>query len=347
VKITAGTASTEWPESLKWMIILGSFFIMISYFVVYPFIVAKRTNFDETLVDKPTYITHSKMQFFKIRDFGELFSDSILLFSKGISSSVKMLVITVPLFIVGTVYYYNSNLYGNAELDWSQNMEMAFSFDYNNFSILYFSLLILTIGLSITNSYFQVYKKIIVEISTKEKVLFYLKNTSIVLPVLIVLNLGLGLMPGLLSFVCILILPFLIMPLTFSILENKTIFKSLGSGLTFAKNSWGVSIGITAVMLILLIPILLLGITPLEWLVGMVLDWFLLPLAEDYFLIKNCIWAVVYYAFVSLLLNVIFVAYSLTYFSVKEREEAISLKKELSMFGTKSKTYESEEEGAY
>jgi hypothetical protein len=320
---------------------------MISYFVVYPFIVAKRTKFNEALVDEPTYINHSKMQLFKIRDFGELFSDSILLFSKGIASSVKILVFTVPLFIIGTVYYYNSNLYGNAELDWSQNMEMAFSFDYNNFSILYFSILIVTLGLSVTNSYFQVYKKTVEKVSAKEKVLFYLKNTSLVSPVLVVLSLGFGLMPGFLSFLCILILPFLIMPPTFSILENKTIFKSLGSGLKFAKTSWGVSIGITAVMLILLMPILLLGMTPLEWVVGMVLDWFLLPLAEDYFLIKNCIWAVVYYIFVSLLLNVIFVAYSLIYFSIKEREEAISLKKELRMFGTKSKAYESEEEGVY
>lgn len=347
VSVSESAVSTGWPEPLKWLIILGSFFIMIGYFVIYPFIVARKTNFNESLFDNPTYIENKEMELFKIRDFGQLFSDSILLFSKGIGASVKVLFLTVPLFIIGTVYYYNLNLYGGADLDWYQNMEMAFSFDYNNFSFIYFFILILTVALNITNAYFIIYKKTIKVISLKEKTLFFLKNIVKALPVVIILNLGFGLMPGLLSFACILILPFIFMSLTYGVLENKIIFKNLGAGLSFSKRSWGNAIGLTAIILILVVPILLLGMTPLEMIIGMVLDWFLLPLADNYFLIKNCIWAVAYYAFFSILFNLIFVSYSLLYFSVKEKEDAISLRKELSLFGTKSKTYESEEEGDY
>lgn len=347
VNISGENASAIWPDSVKWLIILGSFFIMISYFVIYPFIVAKKINFNEAIVETPTYILSKKMKLFKVRDFSELFSDAILLFSKGIGSSLKVLLLTVPLFTIGTVYYYNSNRYGEAELDWYQNMEMAFSFDYDNFSLIYFSLLILTIGLNITNAYFLIYKRTIKQLLTKNKVVFFGKNILKVIPVLVLLHLGFGFMPGLLSLACIFIFPFIIMPLTYGVLENNRLFKKIGDGFNFAKISWRTSMGLTVVILILVTPILLLGMSPLEWVVDMVLDWFLLPLADNYFLIKNCIWAITYYAYFTVLFNLVFVSYGLLYFSVKEKEEAISLKKELSLFGTKSKIYESEKEGSY
>lgn len=347
ISISGDTIGTEWPDAVKWTIILGSFLIMIGYFVIYPFFLAKKMNFNEAIIESPKHIPAKEIVLFKIRDFGELFSDSILLFSKGISASVKILFLTVPIFIMGTVYYYNSNLYGGAELDWAQNMEMAFSFDYNNFSILYFSIFILTISFNVTNSYFLIYKRKVQQVSNKEKLSFFGRNLLKVIPVIAILNLGFGSMPGLLSFACVFILPFVLMPLTYSVLENKIIFKNLRNGFSFASVSWGSAMGLTAVILILLTPILFLGMNPLEWILDMVLDWFLLPLADNYFLIKNCIWAVTYYAFFTILFNVIFVSYSILYFTVKEKEEAISLKKQLNLFGTKSKTYESEEEGIY
>lgn len=352
ISIEGGAATTEWPDFIKWLIILGSFAFMLLYFVIYPYIVARKMNFSDIIVDNPTYIPKKEIKLYKIRDFGEVFSDSVLIFSKNLMKNFKVQLLTLPLYVLGTVYYYNFNVYGNAEMDWFQNMEMAFSLDLNNISFIYFSILVATFSINITSVYFNIYTIKYPTLTRKEKILFYAKNSLKTLSIVLLITVFLGSAPGGLSFLSLLILPFLLMPLSYGVLENDKLFKNIGKGFNFAKIGWGSGLGISVIItfLIFLVGFLpfLFGVgNPIEWVIGMVLDWFLLPLADNYFLITNCIWAIVYFLFFSTLINLYFTGYSILYFTIKEQEEAVDLKKQIEQFGTRSKTYESEEDGVY
>lgn len=352
IQIAGKGAQSDWPEWVKWFIILGSFGFMLLYFVIYPFIVARKTNFDENITEQPTYISQKEIEFYKIRDFGELFTDSVLLYSRKIGENLKILFITVPLFTLGTIYYYNTDIYGNAELDWFQNMEMAFSLDANNFSIIYFTILIITLTLGFTFNFHAIFNTKNTNLDAKQKRLFFIKSFIKVLPVVLILMLIFKYLPFGVSFLLIFFLPFVIMPMVYGVFENNKILKGINRGFFYAKKSWGNSLGISSAILLLIfliifLPALMGGGNPIEFLLGMVLDWFLLPLADEYFLIKNCIWAVFYYTFFSIVLNVFFTSFSIMYYSIKEQEEATSLKKQIEQFGTMSKTYESEEDGEF
>lgn len=352
INIKGGAAVSEWPDIIKWLIILGSFAFMVLYFVIYPYIVARKTNFNEAITDSPVYIPKKEIKLYKIRDFGEVFSDSVLIFSKHLAKNFRVQLLTLPLYIFGTIYYYTYNVYGGAEMDWFQNMEMAFSLNFDTISILYFSILTVTLSINITSVYFNIKKIKHSQLIKKEKFLFFIKNSLKVLPVTVLIILGLGYMPGVISLLALLILPFILMPLSYGVLKNGTLFKNISNGFNFAKIAWGKGLGISVIITLLIFLIGILPFTlevgnPIEWVIGMVLDWFLLPLADNYFLITNCIWAIVYYLFFNSLINLYFSTYSILYFSIKEEEEAIELKEQLKEFGTRSKTYESEEDGVY
>lgn len=336
-----GEVETEWATWIKWLIILGSFSFMVLYFVVYPYFVARKTNFDESIEEQPTFGVSQKMIFYKIRSLGELFSDSVLVYSRNIAANLQPLFILVPLFAVATTYYYNSTFYGSAELDWYQNMEMMFSFDYEHFSILYFSILILLLSYNVTNAYHNLYNlNLEKKKNTKSTVNYMLINYPKVLLVVLILVGVFGYVPGFVSVLLIFALPFVLTPLSVGVLENKKLFSNFSNGFDLALKSWGNGVGLSVIFTILISLLFLAATIPIEWIVGMVLDWFLLPLAGDYFLIKNIIWAVFYFAVFNFLINLIFTAFGILYFSIQEQEQAISLRKQLELFGKKSKVYE-------
>jgi len=336
-----GEVETEWATWIKWLIILGSFSFMVLYFVVYPYFVARKTNFDESIEEQPTFGVSQKMIFYKIRSLGELFSDSVLVYSRNIAANLQPLFILVPLFAVATTYYYNSTFYGSAELDWYQNMEMMFSFDYEHFSILYFSILILLLSYNVTNAYHNLYNlNLEKKKNTKSTVNYMLINYPKVLLVVLILVGVFGYVPGFVSVLLIFALPFVLTPLSVGVLENKKLFSNFSNGFDLALKSWGNGVGLSVIFTILISLLFLAATIPIEWIVGMVLDWFLLPLADDYFLIKNIIWAVFYFAVFNFLINLIFTAFGILYFSIQEQEQAISLRKQLELFGKKSKVYE-------
>lgn len=336
-----GAVETEWATWVKWLIILSSFSFMLLYFVVYPYFVAKRTNLDEAIEDTPIFVIPQKMVFYKIRNLGELFADSVLVFSRNAGENLKPFFVLVPLFTIATTFYYNSTFYGSAELDWYQNMEMMFSFDYEHFSLFYFLVLVLLLSFNITNAYHNVYN--LSQASKKNRkrtVDFLINNYPKVLFVVVVLVGAFGYLPRSVSFLFIFVLPFVLTPLSVGVLENKRLFKRFTYGFDLSLKSWGNGVGLAVVFTALIGLLFLAAMNPIEWIIGMVLDWFLLPLADDYFLIKNIIWAVFYFAVFNFLINLIFTAFSLLYFSIKEQEEAISLKEQLETFGKKNKVYE-------
>ena len=336
-----GEVETEWATWIKWLIILSSFAFMLLYFVVYPFYVAKRSNLKEAIEDKPIFVIPQKMVFYKIRNLGELFADSVLVYSRNISVNLKLLFILVPIFTLSTIVYYTSSFYGSAELDWYQNMEMMFSFDYEHFSMLYFSSLVILLSFNITNAYYNVFN-LSSEQNKNTKLTFrFMVNNYPKVFIVVALLIGVfGFVPGFVSMFFIFLLPFVFTPLSVGVLENKGVLKSFSYGFDLASKSWGNGVGLSIVFTILIGLLFLAAMNPIEWIIGMVLDWFLLPLVGNYFLIKNIIWAVFYFAVFNVLINLIFTAFSMLYFSIKEQEEAISLSAQLKVFGKKSKIYE-------
>ena len=74
----------------------------------------------------------------------------------------------------------------------------------------------------------------------------------------------------------------------------------------------------------------------------MVLDWFLVSTTDDYFLIMNIVEACLYVIIAHFIVPIFFVAFSVHYFSIVEKEEAHGLFEKLKGFGKTSKIYEDE-----
>ncbi len=330
---------SDWAVWVKWLIILIGFSFMVLYFVVYPFLVAKRTNFDETIEAKPLFIKPQKMIFYKVRNLGELFSDSILVFSRNMISNLKQLLFLVPIFSIATTFYYSSTFYGSAALDWYQNMEMMFSFDYEHFSFIYFATLLLLVSFNVTTAYYNLdvlsSKK---ERTKQETNRFMIRSYPKVLIVVLLLLVSVGYVPVFMSLLFLFVLPFVLTPLSVSVLSDKK--QGLSYGFDLALKSWGNGVGLAILFTGLIALFFLAAMTPVEWIVGWVLDWFLLPLMDNYFLVKNIIQAVFYFTFFNVLINLMFTAFGMLFYTVKEQEEAVSLRQQLDLFGKKSKIYE-------
>ena len=338
--ITTGenALKNDWPNSLKWLIILSCFTFMVIYFAIYPIFVAKKIGKEKLLkTPKVTYKPAFKIQLYKIRTFSNLFSDSILLFSKGLSKNIKLILLLLPLYLFATWVYFSDTYYGSAKLTWWQNMKMAFSLDYLNFSVVYYCCFIITIALIITNTYYQIYNLDRNRKNKTQKIKFFVLTSFKICLVIIPLTLFYNYASGLTSLLSLLIIPVLLMPLSVAILEKEKISIRLIKAVQYAFKSYDHGLGMVGLLFLLTAPILLMSFAPIEQVIKMVLDWFLLPLADNYFLVINCIWAGLYFLIFGLLINIYFISFSILFFTTKEKEEAISLNNRLNKFGIKSK----------
>ena len=89
------------------------------------------------------------------------------------------------------------------------------------------------------------------------------------------------------------------MPLVLSLsfpgaFENRKLFTGIGRGLSIGKRGWASGIGVFFVFLFILGLIFFFAVGPVQDLIKMVLDWFLISTTDDYFLIINIVEACLY-----------------------------------------------------
>lgn len=340
---------TEWPDIVKGGIIFLSFSIMLLYFVIYPMYVAKKHNFNGAISEKPSYIEKKEFSLYKIRDVGDVFTDTFMFYRKFFRYFSRIYWIIMPLAITYIAWGFYQYEYGGTINDWYENMATAFSIGSTAFRWETFGVLTFLFSLNIT-SVFYAFKlansKREPQKITKEFLAFTFKNIWRIIPIiggfLLLCQVNFGFIA-----LAIFIMPF-VLSLSFpGAFEKKMLFGGIARGLSIGKNSWGTGIGVYVVFLFIMGLIFFFALSPLQELLNMILNWFLISATDNYFLIMNIVEASLYMVLMHLILPFFFIAFNILYFSTVEKEEAFGLFEKLKTFGKTSKIYESEDEGDF
>lgn len=350
---------TEWPAALKWTFILICFAIVIVYFVLYPRMVAKKHNFTGKVVESPQYKAKHEVVFNKIKTAGELFSDTFSSYAKVFGLFGKLFLITLPLigflawwiFEIFPVYQYQiydeyadwgriGKIWDNVEVIFQWNgyfsMELfalnIFIFTLNAFNILYAFRVIITKDVERSfRGYFKLLLKAFVPLLIAFSIMGLIATQA---------PIGVMLLLSALS-------PFLLMWSLPTAITKESFGKGLKYGLTKSWKSFGQGIGLFFSIAGTLIFIYTFVGVPLDIIVDMPLNWFVLPVADDPQYILSLIDAGMNLVLCHLLFPLFVIAFSFLYFSIIEKEEARGMFERLKTFGTKSKVYEAFDEGTY
>ena len=113
------------PDPVKLVLILLCFGIMILYYVVYPFFVAKKFPDKIELKEVPRYIPEKKLDWNIIRNAGEVFTDTFYVFiAKASRLSRIFMSVVLPFILVLTILIYilEANRFNFVSLSWNENM---------------------------------------------------------------------------------------------------------------------------------------------------------------------------------------------------------------------------------
>lgn len=335
---------TEWPDPVKAGIIFLSFTIMIFYFVIYPYIVAEKHNFNGKVSEKPTFVEKKTFELYKVRDVGGVFTDTFVFYRKFFHYFSKIYWLIFPATVIYITLFFYQYPYGGTINDWYENMSIAFGIGHGAFHWMTFSVLTFLFSLNVTSIFFAfTLAKEQENPNNFTKVFFTytLKNIWRVIPIisgvllLVQVNIWLIVLAG------------FIMPLVLSLsfpgaFENRKLFTGIGRGLSIGKRGWASGIGVFFVFLFILGLIFFFAVGPVQDLIKMVLDWFLISTTGDYFLIINIVEACLYMLIAHFIAPVFFIAFNILYLSTVEKEEAYGLFEKLNRFGKVSKIHEDE-----
>lgn len=343
------TRHTEWHTLIKLGIILCCFSIILFYFIVYPFIVARKFHLSNGLQEKPSFNPPKEQVLYKIRDLGDVFTDTFIYYRKYFSAFSKVFWVLFPLMILYVIWGFSTYTFGGTINTWFHNMKIALAIGKHTFRWESFASLSILFSLNVLGVY---YSFVVMEDDGKKKSikyfwLFALKNIWRIIPLIAGLLLLIELAHPLIMVLLTFVMPFILMLAFPGAYENRKLFSGIGRGFSLAGKSWGTGLGVFVVFTFVMGLIFLFAFSPLHELIKMFLGWFLISTMDNFHLIMNITEAAFYLIILNLILPFFYIAFNILYFSTVEKEEAHGMFERLKTFGTTSKIYESPEEGEF
>lgn len=335
------------PTVLKLGIILLSFGIIIFYYVIYPFAVARRFPDRIDVREVPRFIPHREITWFKIRQPGEVFTDTFTLLIDSISKLSRIfftVILPVMGMVIGLIF----------ALEWRRfNFNMIW---YESFGILF--------G---TGGYFEMYKifgwcvpftmliaaaYFIIKKQEKDenllgsyfKFLFrhfiWLYIYTLIIYAVFVFS------PGLLLLLALFVGPFLNAIPSIIILENVNFFKALGKCFDLGKGGYGDSLLSFIALIGIIVLFFFILHNPFELGIMMVLDDFLrqslITVVDDYAVIIQIVHAFLYMIFFFFAISICMISFAFSHYSTIERNTAKGLYERLDHFGKRNRSFETE-----
>lgn len=341
------TRHTEWPEALKWFIILGSFGIMVTYFVIYPQILARKYNFSGKIVEKPSYVPKKEFHLYRIREVGSVFTDTYVFFNKAFKIFGKIYWFTIPVSILFVITLFTSIHGGSTINDWWDNIYEALGIGRLSFRWETFAVNTWLFSITIAAVYYAFTKLNQQNVTMDKKFIrFVLINHLRVIPVTAMILAAFEHLPMAFNLLLLFVLPFVLSVSIPGAIENKKLFTGIRRGFMIGQKSWGNGLATTAIFLFVNGLIFFFALIPVHYILKEVVDWFTI-LSDNYYLYNNIIEACLYVAFLHFLVPFFFIAYGLIYFSTVEKEEGFELFEKLKKFGKHSRVYEDPEDGDF
>ena len=332
------------PPFLNWFIILGSFTIIILYFVIYPAKVAKKHPDKIKLVELPRNLPKRTIHLQRIRSTGQIFTDAIFTFIQkaGNFSMFTFKIVFLPTVILISWIAYQQYFHLNYLNAWYENFEVFFGFP-PHFSFLKFISWSLLFSLVIN---FSIY---ITHESSKPNIFNYFRQSlkSLVWQFILVSTM-------MLIFVFFnwffLLLTFLLLGFVFMLsmviiqLEKVTVFKAITRSFNIVSKSYSQAFGLSMSLVLISTIFFFILHNPFGYGLMFLLDNFL-----ELILLGNTIYAYpiinainvfIYIFFIAYLVQLIFLNATYFYFSLMEKKNAANLMEDIDTIGKRSKSFE-------
>lgn len=345
------------PEWSKWCIILFSFALILVYYVIYPFIVARKyphlANGEEAADFKPK----QNIIFHKLRSEGEIIKDSFQAysaFSKKFSAVLFTIILPLALLVIliqGQIHM--DRMLVQHWFDWYAQAQIMFGFGLYHLTDLLAGLAWSVLVALIFSAVFWSLKSSKQSFSYTDYFL-YLKQRfwNIYLSVSLFYWLFFF-TPMEIKFLILFILPlFTINVAVAGLYDGKDRLKK---AFQYGKKAYGSSLVLILffglILIVFIQPIALVFSFHDVWtnqpVIGDLLDMatnflnrILIFFTEDYMYYSNSFRQVVYLLFVLLTLPLFALMLAFSFFNVLEKEEAVGLKKEFESFGKRKRNQE-------
>ena len=332
------------PAFLNWFIILGSFAIIILYYGVLPFIVAKKFPDKKEVKEEPRYIPERTIKNALVRTSGQIFSDAVYTLIQNAKTFSKFaFAFSIPLsgIVIAFIAYFE-----NFELsylnDWYYNFQIVFGFheDFDPYKYLSWSFVL---AVTINSVIYIVQNK------AEATPLGFLKSsyTSIIWTVLFVGIIMLAFIYLNWFFFMLLILfgGFFIqfVPVLIQV-EQLNLFSAIARSFKIIKSGFGQAISNSLSIIAISLIFFFILHNPFQLGLMMLIDGLLADI-----LVGNTVYAnfiinlfniSVYIVFITFITQLFFVKGFYFYHSQVEKEEAKALKSSIESIGKRSKTFE-------
>lgn len=330
--------------ALNWFIILGSFAAMIMYYVILPFLVAKRHPDKTDLKEIPRFIPKRNITTAKIRSTGEIFSDAIYTFIfriRTFSILSSKIVMPIAFVMIGTIVFYQKFelSYNN---DWDYNFEILFG-TYDQFRAYKYIGWSIALSAAICITYYSLIN------DEKTTVIDFIKSTFkpfLWVTIFVMLcMIGYIFLNWFLFIVMIVFLGFFIQLVPIIILAEKTnVFTAINRSFSIIKLGYGQSISNSLAITAISIIFFLILHNPMGLGLIMLLDRFLADVLvgniTNAYLYINLFNGLIYVVFIAFVAQLFYINGYYFYHSQLEKEAAGDLLNDINTVGTRSKVFE-------
>ncbi|MBD3636977.1 MAG: stage II sporulation protein M [Crocinitomicaceae bacterium] len=339
------------PNALKLSIILVSFFIIIFYYVIYPFIVARRVPHKIALKEVPRYVPDRKIEWHKIRKTGEVFTDTFYLFIKHISKISRIFftfIFPVAIVLAWLIFALDTSTF---RYDLTMFETMRAVFGTGEYATLYkfigwsfvmallFCNVFYVINTDDDESLFAGFFKFLLR-----RFVWMWMFTALVYTVL-------AFAPFYLILLLIFASPFISMIPAIIVQEKKDFFRAFINSFSLGKGAYGDSLGSFAIFLLIFFIFKFALENPLGGifsefdlvsLVDNIVKDLTITVFDNYQQILNFINTIIYVIFLFVIFSVYALSFSFSYFSSNEMKTAKGLYNRLDKFGRRNKQFETE-----
>lgn len=336
------------PTAVKLLIILGSFAIIVFYYVIYPVQVARKYPEKIKLKEIPRFIPQRKITWHKIRKPGEVFTDTFTLFIGNISRLSRIffnLIAPLSGIMISLVFIFDFNRF-KYNLYWYDTVGTLFGTGQDFEFYKWFGWCV-PLTMLFAAAYFVVSDKREDNLLTN-----YLKFTVrhfIWLYIYAVIIYGIFLFsPGVFLLLAILVAPFLSAIPSIIIFEKTNFFTAFGRCFDLGKGGYGDAlVSFLAMAAIAIIFFFFLhNPLPFELSIMVILDSLLkdtlITSVDHYTVVIAAVHCAVYMIYFFLIFSICMISFTFSYYSVVERKTAKGLYERLALFGKRNRSFETD-----
>lgn len=348
------TRHTETPDVIRAVFIILCLFFVLTYYVIYPYRMAKRGFVSDIQETKLPPTQSEKINFLRIKSNGEIFTDTFVFYRKYLPK-ISLVAIGSAIFYVVVMLAF----FGNAIpemllfrrwsvmnlLSWYVHAEnLGQLFNYNSVSIsLILNTLFFATFIFINLKWLKTEQtgKKVKYLSNKKNTMADVINYLKIAVVILITQFAVMYIPY--GFVVVLI-PIIMLWLSALILEEKNLFTGLGRSITLFGSSIVGTYGLAIMIFLVMMVFSFISNTEMTWYLLDVVGWNFADRTTD---TPTFLYAALIFLFVlsfGFLLPILTAAYGILYYTLVEIRDATALKKRIEKIGIKQKAYGLERE---